>query len=103
VPGRAHAPRDACEFTATPCTAATCTATAAAAGPNRHRDVLDRDAGAVDPQLDQQVGDGAPARGPGEPGTGVQPYILQRRIILTKGIEVKYRIPGGELDPKMRG
>jgi len=40
---------------------------------------------------------------PKNPAPGSSPCILQRRIILTKGIEVKYRIPGGSLDPKMRG
>ncbi len=40
---------------------------------------------------------------PKNPAPGSDPCILSRRIILTKGIEVKYRIPGGSLDPKMRG
>jgi len=57
------------------------------------------------------TGSGAPAdwktallpECPKNPAPGSDPCILQRRIILTKGIEVKYRIPGGTLDPKMRG
>jgi hypothetical protein len=40
---------------------------------------------------------------PKNPPAGSPPCILSRRVILTKGIEVKYRIPGGTLDPKMRG
>ena len=40
---------------------------------------------------------------PKNPAPGSARCILQRRIVLIKGIEVKYRIPGGDKDPKMRG